>query len=1063
MKDLNKHLKCFIEWKIINDENWRKVKVIFSGSDVPGEGEHKIMKFIRNNKGSPNRRHCIYGLDADLILLGLLTHEPYIIILREEVSIGSVRSLPPRKNVTDTPKFECLYINLIREYLALEFESIIGLDLERLIDDFVVLLLFIGNDFIPRLPTFEINEGAIDKLFGLYKNNWSTIGYLCNSGSINWPALETFFLEFPQYESKILTSRIKSTNKRKGDTPIIPTNKSMSIKEIVSQMKNETEEVKEDAPEEQKDSYATKTLKDTLNIHLERGIEHLKNYYYNTVLGINYSADNGVIREMVIKYLEGLQWVMNYYFQGVCDWQWYYPYHYAPMISDFVGISLYCREFEYKEPYFALEQLLVVIPPGSKSLLPREYSMLMEDSDLQMYFPKNPIIEYDPMCAKIGWESLKIKVPFVPFDLLIQKTRSITQNFENNIISKDILFEYNPREPTLFVRSTVPSLIPDFDCTISEVNQDYRDVMSIPSILAEGTLPQLAGFPSIHKVPFINELKVAGVSKFQSNSSNASIILNFNQSKIPLKQIYDSLIDKTYYFDYPHCVLGKIMGVSDQEGVLPKLTQKDLAYYEMTEIQYIQYIRSTVETNLLYSQGITIKPELGILVHYYPISSIKKTLKGKYVAEWKNYESIAPLELLMKDRILENSKDLISPSSLEEEFPIGSRVIITKKDKLGYQAEIVGYNNANIKVRIIKKPKGIISDALKLTNFHEEKYYSVREIAQMMHKPITLINKMMSSIKIKVKLPGKTKILEIGLNLKHDRDYLSVLRWARWGGYWLTSDDWEYSASALHVLKTYLETFPLLWREIEKCWNGGKRNFQLEDLFSYSKAPSREVERVALWVCKQPSHKEPWASLYSQYLCDSVVDNIGKLASSTQNELLNEIEILNPNHIFIPSKPWCPLFTDKILEYKLGNRVVNLNPNYHHYVPFGAEGTIVALLDSQHAEVLWDDIIIKSKRVVLPTIHLLNLTIPFIIIKRSNMEKMPYFRSKTYDDQTFKPEVFKKIPKDETPEDIITRALSDLKINDVKLNPLAEEFNFPEKIPDLQAPSGLEFPLPSFK
>ena len=73
MSRLNEHLKYFINQKIATDPSWQNIEVIFSGHEVPGEGEHKIMDYIRYQKSQPgydpNTRHCLYGLDADLVRL----------------------------------------------------------------------------------------------------------------------------------------------------------------------------------------------------------------------------------------------------------------------------------------------------------------------------------------------------------------------------------------------------------------------------------------------------------------------------------------------------------------------------------------------------------------------------------------------------------------------------------------------------------------------------------------------------------------------------------------------------------------------------------------------------------------------------------------------------------------------------------------------------------------------------------------------------------------------------------------------------------------------------------
>lgn len=72
----------------------------------------------------------------------------------------------------------------------------------------------------------------------------------------------------------------------------------------------------------------------------------------------SYFCSNSIVKS----YCEGLIWVFKYYYVGCVSWSWYYPYHYAPMASDFTNIDEFDIQFEKSAPLRPFEQLMGVLP-----------------------------------------------------------------------------------------------------------------------------------------------------------------------------------------------------------------------------------------------------------------------------------------------------------------------------------------------------------------------------------------------------------------------------------------------------------------------------------------------------------------------------------------------------------------------------------------------------------------------------------------------------------------------------------------------------------------------------
>lgn len=410
MDFLTKYIDWYIRKRINEDECWRGIEVVFSNEKAPGEGEHKIINYIRYY-GDISETYCINGMDADLIMLALGTHVPNFYILREDAY--------DLQN-----DFFCIDIGSIRGELASILRWPDGgafvFNERTSIDDFIFLCFMVGNDFLPHIPSIEIIERGIELILEVYKETGMTYGHITN--------LKDDRVEFLSIPLSIFLEKIGIHEKEN--------------------LEGKLSKKKEFFPDPLLESCAEQNS-DTGKWDVD--IEKYKKEYYT------YSFPPLTDEKVLCHdYLEGMQWVLSYYTRGVPNWKWNFRYHYAPCAS---VLASHVKSFSHTRyiktiPSTPFQQLLCVLPPKSSDLIPEPLCRLLTDSKspLKKQCPEH--FELDLRGKRKEWEGVVI-LPMVDFNLvrdcyLKVLSKVSQQDLKRNITGRSYKYEYVSGLPGTF-------------------------------------------------------------------------------------------------------------------------------------------------------------------------------------------------------------------------------------------------------------------------------------------------------------------------------------------------------------------------------------------------------------------------------------------------------------------------------------------------------------------------------------------------------------------------------------------------------------------------------------
>eukprot|EP00592_Proboscia_alata_P001747 CAMPEP_0194376264 /NCGR_PEP_ID=MMETSP0174-20130528/24692_1 /TAXON_ID=216777 /ORGANISM="Proboscia alata, Strain PI-D3" /LENGTH=1518 /DNA_ID=CAMNT_0039156847 /DNA_START=16 /DNA_END=4572 /DNA_ORIENTATION=- len=800
-------IKYFIRKKIKDDPNWRNLKVIFSGHELPGEGEHKIMQHIREMRADPgyqpNTRHCMYGQDADLIMLGLVSHEPHFTLLREVVEFGmpfrNKNALKTVKKFTKESDFQLLHLSILREYLDIEFGF--GLDkssydLERIIDDFTFMTFLVGNDFLPHLPSLDIGDGAFDLLFGTYKKQrltWRSGEYLTSSGTIPCAErLEKFLEVIGAEENRILEERGENDavymkkrrkwDKRDGVKSNIPSDEQLEAEE--TKKKGDYSLMKEVMLEMEQEK-GTKFVDGWSPSSTEEDTKEFKFRYYYEKLRIT-PANIDQHWALRTSYIEGLLWCLAYYYKGCISWGWFFPYHYGPMLSDLTDLSTVFKaiKFEIGAPLKPFEQLMGCLPPASSSLVPKPYRRLMCDagSKIAKFYPTDFTVDMNG--KKNPWEGVNL-LPFINVELL---RNTITEfcpdkvltgdERARNIVGKVLLFSHD-----LSSLETIPSCnrdigLPDIYRCNSRVDclpENESTDLCFQPILIPGTKIPYPGFPSLNVLPLDSaNLIPVGLNCFGTPSKYPTTILSM--PKLPqlpgAENLASKVLDVSVFINWPMMHEAKVVAVTDICCEVRKKGNKATTVKKFSDAESERWLTDSRTIEQQYAMGNGIPGSGGVRIgeaqirlRVVPLQGMKTFADGSTKKIFGKEEADVPLQMALwsapapDPRFVERG-----PMTLSDLYPVGCNVILTKGKHKGCIGTVVGVSGEKDEKKVVTNVRIIPPEppfGLAIARSVKESYVSSHDAAKVLHLDPSVFGKITGSLSVD---PGR---YDLGLNLKY--------------------------------------------------------------------------------------------------------------------------------------------------------------------------------------------------------------------------------------------------------------------------------------------------------